>query len=117
MWRKLSRGVGNCYISLENGQRAVCYVVSICFTLSHLVPSVHFFLLHLEYQKFRFTLLCYCSQLRMTCVVTIVTVAAEKQRVAEEVANMLAVSIEVDTNFTQTYGAIHVKQCRTSVIY
>jgi len=29
-------------------------------------------------------------------------VAAEKQRVAEEVANMLAVSIEVDTNFTQT---------------
>lgn len=46
----------------------------------------------------------------MACVVMIVTVAAEKQRVAEEVANMLAVSIEVDTNFTQTYDAIHVKQ-------
>jgi hypothetical protein len=30
---------------------------------------------------------------------------------------MLAVSIEVDTNFTQTYDAIHVKQFWTSVIY
>lgn len=91
--------------------------LSICFTYPHLVPSGQFLLLHLEFQRFKFTLHCYCNRLRMTCVVMIVTVAAEKQRVAEEVANMLAVSIEVDTNFTQTYDAIHVKQFWTSVIY
>lgn len=36
------------------------------------------------------------------------TVAAEKQRVAEEVANMLAVSVDINTSASKTYVDIPV---------